>query len=166
VASPLSSSVMSIREIRRRLREVYEASCHLRQRLPPESVHNVVLTIPDIAAFTGEHAGRLRQQRKNHPPKTCLGGCQTTDTCRAAPPCRRMDACLQRKLSAFFAGWDAGDLLKVRIGDSWKVLSRERVNPALAQMATAARQAVAVTPDRMFNMKIDMGSGAPRLRGR
>ena len=157
---------MSVRELRRRLREVHEGSCHLHPRLPPDSVHNALLTIADIASYLGMRAGWLRIQRKNTPPNKCLGGCPSTDTCRAVPPCRRMDGSLQRKLSAFFTGWDNGDLVKARVGDTWRVLQCRGLDPALAQVAAQARQAAAIDPSRVLNMKIDMTRGAPRLRGR
>lgn len=162
----MSTSVTSIRELRRRLREVYDASSHLKARLPVDSPHNALLTINDIAVFTAQHCGWLRQQRLSTPPDKCQAGCRIVEECRATPTCRRMDACLQVKLSAFFQGWDDGSLLKARVGDTWCVCAREHLNPALAKMAAAQRAQVEVNPSRVLNMKIDMGSGVPRLRGR
>jgi len=153
---------MSIRECRRRLREVYDAQAHLKERLPPDSPHNTILRFRDVAEYLRVKISWLRYVRLQETPPGCPWACPTCDACRVGPPCRRMDPCLQRQLSNFFRDWDNGRLTKVRHDDAWFIV---RVSDARAGLAQMASQARAHAQARQLNMKIDLSGGSPKLRG-
>lgn len=130
--------ILSVRELRKRLRKVYAESYHLAHNLPqkhPDSPHNRILTLVDIARHLELSRRWLHHQMKEEPTERCEFSCPTVNECRLRPPCRKIEPYEQKRLSQFFLSWEAGTLVKARIGDEWKITPR---HTALAQMAPAS----------------------------
>jgi hypothetical protein len=134
---------MSQPTLRRRLLEVIAASDHLRQNLRPDSPYAHVLRLGDIARYIGLAERTL---------KRCIYG--------KAPPA--MPESMQRNLSRFFHGWDNGSLVKAKLADRWQILNPHSCNSPLAQVAAAP---LPQANERKINMRIDLTSLGPRLRG-
>lgn len=103
-----STEWLPVAAIEARFRAIVAEGCHLKNNLPPDSPHNAILRLIDIAAYIGH--GRMD-----------------------AGYARRH----QRELSLFFKALDHGHLVKARLGDKWQILSRHSGHQALAQMDAA-----------------------------
>jgi hypothetical protein len=148
-------TTLSVREIRRRLREVYDASYHLKTNLPPESAYNAVLTLRDIGRHVKELPQWLRNKSQEAPPNECERACPSVNECRNVPPCRKIEPYLQRRLSEFFHGWDRGTLVKALYQGQWQIVPR--YDAALAKVDAAPRPAA-------HPWHFDIGPEGPRLK--
>lgn len=160
-----SAELLDPGELRRRVRGIAAATRHLLKTLEPESPHNVVLRVLDIARYSGVDLRRLRELVKDEPPARCSRKCGSVERCRLKPRCRGFTESQHRALSHFFLAWDTGDLLKARVGKDWKIVSRHNVDAPLAKMA-AASLPPSSAPPREIAMKIDLTTLGPRLRMR
>jgi hypothetical protein len=118
VESP--DAFLSVAEIRRRCAVVVAESVHLKWLLPVDNVHNRILRLEDIARYIGVTRDGLRRATTGDSPFA-----QSED--------------MQKNLSRFFKGWDAGHLVKALHDGQWKIVSRYESDPSLAQMAAPAR---------------------------
>jgi hypothetical protein len=159
--SEASTEVFTKRELRRRLREVYEASVHLAGRIPVDNPHNATLRVHDIARFINAECDWLLYKRVEAPPPRCTFGCPSVNECRKKPACRDIEPFMQRQLTAFFKGWDSGNLVKARVGNEWRVVSRETIprHAALASLVAAAG-----TQGKTINGRVELTEQGPRIK--
>jgi hypothetical protein len=133
---------------------VRAGEAHLRTELPVDNPHNAILRLADITRYIGVHPNEVwlwfpEMLRYRHRLVT-----------RPAPkkpvplPCAR-----QHDFSRFFKAWDAGVIVKARIGDEWRIVARHREDPL--SLGAAAR---AQAPARLIEMKIDRETLGLRLK--
>ena len=126
---------MSVKEIQRRCAIIAKDAEHLRRTIPVDNAHNSIVRIPDIALSIGLPPGVLGLRLSRG----------------------EFDEAHIKDLSRFFYGWDAGMLIKARVGNEWKIMSRHpghyQGHTPLAQMAAPqgaapARPPLTLTIDR------------------
>jgi hypothetical protein len=137
--------VLSVAEISHRLSQVREGEAHLRTELPVDSPHNAILRLTDITRYIGVRPNevflwfpemtRVTHRLRDRPPPT---------KAQTLPPER------QRDFSRFFHGWDAGTLIKARVGEQWRLVGRYE-----SGMAPLAPEARAQARSRTLTMTID-----------
>lgn len=151
-------------EIRRRLREVHAATAHLRRRLDPDSPHNTLVKIADIALFIQvANPSNLTFLMHEAPPSRCFRGCGSVSACKLKPRCRPIPERWHRDLSAFFIRWERGELVKAKTPAGWRIVARDGA-PGVAQMAPAPLAKADARPP--FSMRIDMNTLGLRLKER
>lgn len=129
-----STEWLSVAEIDRRFKKIVADSAHLRTSLPPDSPYNAVLRVADIVRYIGVNSRDGRAFIKRY----------------------------QRELSLFFKAWDHGNLVKARVGDTWKIVHRHTGDTTLAKVAAAPGK-----ERPPIQCRIDMsviGRGVPRLK--
>lgn len=149
---------LSVRELLRRLGQIRRETEHLRGNLPPDNPHNIHLRVPDISAFVHMDLHRLLIVSNPRPPRSCTSGCESSARCKLPVPCRTITRTEQARLSGFFRAWDAGELVKVRLADGWRIVHRNSHANALAGPQGSARP----TPTHSFGF--DLTADGPRLR--
>lgn len=149
-------------ELRRRLREIVEATAHLRLRLPPDSPYNAALRLEDVAVYIRAQPRRLQSIVSDVPPPRCIRHCASVNDCRLKPRCRAFQDHWQRDLSRFFWAWDRGALVKARVNDVWRIIPKNPGDPALEKMV--ATPATAPAPRPPLKLKIYVTTLGPRLR--
>src|SRR6266404_7108544 len=158
------TEVLSNAELRRRLKEIHESTCHLRLRLPVENPYNKTVTLQDIARYVGASSRYLRHIWPETPPARCTFECPSVQTCRKTPPCRNIQAYLQKRLTDFFRGFDAGRIVKARVGETWQLVDRRASvmgDSPLAQVAAAQGTSLQT---RTITGRIDLTVLGPRLK--
>ena len=131
----MSTDHLSKAELRRRLDQVRQESYHLKERLPPDSPHNALLRLSDIARYIGVTRAWLRMM---------------TD---GANPSHDMSEERQVELSRFFQAWDRGLLVKARVADEWNIVSRYGAD---SQWSKASRPQGA--PGKIHRLTIDLST--------
>jgi len=131
----VSTDHLSKAELRRRLDQVRQESYHLKERLPPDSPHNALLRLSDIARYIGVTRAWLRMM---------------TD---GANPSHDMSEERQVELSRFFQAWDRGLLVKARVADEWNIVSRYGAD---SQWSKVARTQGA--PGKIHRLTIDLST--------
>jgi hypothetical protein len=147
-----------VRDIRRRIALMYAGSVHLRRPLPLDNPHNSIPTLYDLGQFTGTMPSLILSWRLESPPKHCRFDCRDIKHCPKRPACRNIQLYQQQRLSDFFRGWDAGTIVKARVGDQWLLVHR---NPSLAQMAAAQGSA---SQTRSIQGKVEISEMGVRLK--
>lgn len=153
-----SLDLLSVEDLRRRIKDISAGEEHLRRVLKPDNPHNQVLRVRDVARYIGttgellrvycpgvgiQFAGRWGERRKFEQAK--------------------MPAKIQRGLSQFFHGWDHGHLVKAKVGEEWKIINRHSGHTSLATLDAAPTP----SPDaRVHTLRIDMTTLGPRLRSK
>ena len=131
----MSTDHLSKAELRRRLDQVRQESYHLKERLPPDSPHNALLRLSDIARYIGVTRAWLRMM---------------TD---GANPSHDMSEERQVELSRFFQAWDRGLLVKARIADEWKIVPRHAPDSQWSKVARAQG-----APGKIHRLTIDLST--------
>jgi hypothetical protein len=145
--------VLSIAEITRRLSQIRDGEAHLRTELPLDNPHNAVLRLFDVTRYIGVRPNevflwfptmtRVKHRLRDRPPPK-----------KALPiPAER-----QREFSRFFNAWDRGMLVKARIADEWRIVSRHQDASSLG--AAPGPQ----VPPRMIDMSIDPATGRLKFK--
>lgn len=151
-----SLDLLSVEELRRRIKDISAGEEHLRRVLKPDNPHNQVLRVRDVARYIGttgellrvycpgvgiQFAGRWGEKRKFEQAK--------------------MPAKIQRGLSQFFHGWDHGHLVKAKVGQEWKIINRYSGHSSLAALDLAPRPQADARP---LTLRIDMATLGLRLK--
>lgn len=148
-----SHEPLSVAQICHRLSLIREGEAHLRAELPPENPHNAVLRLRDVTRYIDCRANevllwfptmtRVSHRLRDRPPPK-----------KAVP----LPAARQWDFSRFFWGFDEGRIIKARVGDEWKIISRHS-HPL--PLGAAARQEA---PAKRLDMRIDLTALGPRLK--
>jgi hypothetical protein len=137
-----SPEALSVAEIGRRLSAIREGEAHLRTLLPLESPYNAILRLRDVTRYIGLRENevflwfptmtrlKMPHRRRERPPPA---------KATPLPPERQWD------FTRFFRAWDAGLVVKARVGDEWGIVGR---HSALAQVAAAPRKTIEMRIDR------------------
>lgn len=143
--------IMSLEELCRRLSEVRRGEEHLKMHLPLDSPHNAILRLRDIVAYTQVEDRWMRDQFPDmyrltmpHSPN-CI---RRSGEKQRKPIDKAQIEDRQRELSRFFYGWDAGTLVKMRVGDGWRIVGRHQNQVPLGAAPRPAADA------RMIQMAI------------
>lgn len=144
---------LSVEQICRRLSQVRQGEDHLKAELPLENPHNAVLRLHDIARYIGVRKNEVwlwfpQMWRSRH------------RTMKHAPPKKALPLPLerQRDFSNFFQAWDAGRIVKARVGDEWRIVSRHQ-NPSPLGPAPGPK-----ADERTIKMVIDRETLGLRLK--
>ena len=141
-----SHDILSVAEISRRLSQVRDGEAHLRTELPLDNPHNAILRLTDVTRYIGVRPNEVflwfPQMRRN----VLMYGTKSRPPPKKAVP---LPPERQREFSRFFTAWDSGLLLKARIGDEWRILSR---HPHELPLGPAPGPP---TPPRTIHMTID-----------
>jgi hypothetical protein len=168
----LSPDCLSVREIRRRLSALDDATCHLKssRQMPPDNPWNREVTLADVARYLGMHrvgklgapGQRLRKLIREDAPPGCPFDCGKLANCHKAPPCRMISGAMQQRLSDILRGLDAGTIRKVRLGDDWRLVEFPKgAHASLAKMVTAQGPS---TEARSFTGRVELTLDGPRLK--
>jgi hypothetical protein len=145
-----SHEILSFGELSRRLSEVRRGEEHLKQILPVDSPHNVILRLRDILAYTGIPYPWVRRQFPEMHRFEFIGAARPQPKGLDMPATTHEIHERQRELSRFFYGWDRGTLVKARIGDEWRIVGRHQDAVSLGAAPRPSPHA-----GKMIAMRID-----------
>jgi hypothetical protein len=140
-----AENTLSVTEISRRLSQIRQGEAHLRAELPVDNPHNAILRLSDVTRYIGVRPNEVflwfpdmlrvtHRLRDRPPPKKAV----------PLPPARQQD------FSRFFRGWDAGTIVKARVGQDWRLVGRHE--PGVEKVASAQSPQA---PSRVLTMRID-----------
>jgi hypothetical protein len=170
----LSPDVLSVREIRRRLTALDDATCHLRssRQMPIGNPWNREVMLTDIAVYIGmsykgsrggSRGADLRLMVREEAPPSCPFDCRRLEVCKKSPPCRNISGVLQQKLSDCLKGLEAGTIRKVRQADGWRLVDFPKV-PMHAPLAKMVTPQGPPAEARSLTGRIELTPDGPRLK--
>lgn len=153
---------LSCAAIRRRLNTLIAESAHLRKTLPPDSPHNAVLRLSDVARYIRVPALNLQRAISEKPSRhLCRRGCATLYDCERDSRCDTLAGKWQLELSRFFWALDRGNIRKIRVGDEWRIENSHKGDGALPQVVPAPLPTAATR--KPFELRIDLTKLGPKL---